>query len=222
MPFTMTHLHTAKNIYRMCPENISDLSQFYLGTIAPDAVHNRENYISDYKKASHLLVGDEPWGMITNNDGWIENAVGFFDTHKNDENFDFIFGYCSHILTDAYNSINVWMPFKQKYHDEASKGYGGLYHLESNKIDIEIALNDRNKEDFWVYLEKSKSIDFNNIVFADEIDKQKENILNHWYKNKERQDLSSNKVVTIESTMKFIDEATVFVLSKLLPAIKMT
>jgi len=216
MPFTMTHLRISKNIYQLYSEKIKDLPQFYLGTIAPDVVHNRKNYISDYKKASHLLVGDEPWGMITNNDECIENVVNFFIAHKNnDEKFDFIFGYCIHILTDIYNNINVWTPFKQKYKDEASKGYGGLYHLESNKVDIQMALNDENKDDFWIYLEKSKSIDFNNIVFADEIDKQKENILLHWYKNKERQDLSSNKIVTIENTMKFIENATVFVVNKL-------
>ena len=215
MSFTMSHLYVAKNIYNIYSESIRDLAQFYLGTIAPDAVHNRENYISDYKKASHLIVGDEPWGKITKNDEWIENALNFFDKHKNSDDFDFIFGYCVHILTDAYNSIAVWTPFKQKYKEELLKGYGGLYHLESNTVDIELALKSENKDNFWVYLEKSKSISLDNIIFAEEIDKQKENILCHWYKDKEHQDLSSNKVVTIENTIKFIEDATAFVVNKL-------
>lgn len=66
MPFLMTHLHIAKNIYHRVPEAIKDLSQFYLGNIAPDAVHNRIGFTSEHKKASHLCVGNEGWGMVTN------------------------------------------------------------------------------------------------------------------------------------------------------------
>ena len=44
-----------------------------------------------------------------------------------------------------------------------------------------------------------------------EIEKQKDNILNQWYKGKEQQDLSANEAVTIESTMDFIKNAVDFV-----------
>ena len=216
MPFQMTHLHIAKNIHNLFPETTKDLSQFYLGTVAPDAVHNRAGYISDYKKASHLCVGDERWGMLTNNDEWIESVLEFLYKNKNSDNYNFILGYSCHVLSDIYNNIAVWTPFRLKYPDELTKGYGGLYHQESEKVEIELALREENKDNFWVHLEKAKSTSLNDIIFAEEIEKHKENILYNWYKDKEHQDISSNKLVTIESTMNFVEDATNFIVSKII------
>lgn len=56
MAFTMTHLIISKNISEIFDSHIKNLPQFYLGTIAPDTVHNRANYTSEYKKASHLIT----------------------------------------------------------------------------------------------------------------------------------------------------------------------
>ncbi len=225
MPFTMTHLYIAKNIYKFSNISIKDLSQFYLGTIAPDAVHNRANYKPEYKKLSHLYAGEEGWGKIANNDEWIENAINLLLNHRNSKNYDFILGYCVHILSDVYNNIAVWTPLKQKYqldynggfHQQESEklDYGRLYQQENEKIDIELALILDNKDDFWYYIEKSKAISLNDVIFEDEIEKQKENILYHWYKDKERQDISSNKLITIQSTMKFIEDASNFIIDKL-------
>lgn len=216
MPFQMTHLHIAKNIYQRFPETIKDLPQFYLGNIAPDAVHNRAGYISDYKKASHLCVGDERWGMLTNNDEWIESVSAYLYKNKSSDNYNFILGYCCHVLSDIYNNIAVWTPFRLEYPNELAKGYGGLYHQESGKVEIELALRGENKANFWVHLERAKSTNLGDIIFAEEIEKHKENILYNWYKNKEHPDISSNKLVTIESTMNFVEDATNFIASKII------
>ena len=208
MPFVMTHLCIAKNISGHFSDHINDLSQFYLGNIAPDAVHNREGYISDYKKASHLCVGDEKWGMITNNNEWIDNVLRFLGEYKNSMDHSFILGYCSHILSDIYNNIAVWTPFKQKYID---MGRGGLYHSESEKIDVNLALTLEGKDDFWRNLENSREIDVEKIIFADEIEEQKINILHRWFTDKELQDVSLNEVVTYDSTIQFINNASQFV-----------
>ena len=53
MPFAMTHLIISQNIAQRFANQIQGLPQFYLGGIAPDAVHNRANYHSDYKKTAH-------------------------------------------------------------------------------------------------------------------------------------------------------------------------
>lgn len=211
----MTHLHIAKNIHKHLPEAIKDLPQFFLGNVAPDAVHNRADYKSDYKKASHLCVGDARWGMLTENDDWTENVLKFLPDKRNSDNYDFILGYCCHILSDIYNNIAVWTPFRLKYPEELTKGYGGLYHQESARVDIELGLREKNKDDFWVHLEKAKPINLNNIIFSEEIEKHKENILYNLYKDKEHQDISSNKLITIESTMNFIEDATNFTVSKI-------
>lgn len=215
MPFQLTHLHIAKRLHQLRPNMIHDLSQFYLGAIAPDAVHIRVGYISDDKKKSHLCVGEERWGLITNNEEWIDNVLMFLDRYKNSDNYDFILGYSCHILSDIYNNIAVWTPFRLKYPDELLKGYGGLYHQESEKVEIELAIKDENQRDFWVYLENAEAISLEDLIFAEEIEKHKENILYNWFRGKQHQDMSSNALVTIESTMNFVEEATQFIISKM-------
>lgn len=83
-------------------------------------------------------------------------------------------------------------------------------------MEIELALAFENKDDFWVHLEKSIGVTLENIIFANEVEKHKENILYHWFKNKKHPDMLSNKIITIESTMKFIKDATCYVLDKLI------
>lgn len=213
MPFIMTHLIIAEGISNRFAKHIKDLPQFYLGNIAPDAVHNRENYISDYKKASHLCVGSEKWGMITNNDEWQDSVISFLYKHKESEDHDFILGYCCHLLADIYSNIALWIPFKKKYPRELEKEFGNLYHQESNAIDIQLALTYEKNDVFWSYIQKSVSVDLENIIFAPELDRQKEYVLNICYAGKSQQDNSSNKVVTYKSTMDFCQNAIVFVSS---------
>lgn len=114
MAFTMTHLIISKNISEIFAGYIGSLPQFYLGSVAPDAVHYREDYDSEYKKASHLNTSIERWGMMMDYDDWESNIIAFFNKHKKSENRDFIIGYCTHVLSDLYNTINVWTPFRIK------------------------------------------------------------------------------------------------------------
>jgi hypothetical protein len=215
MPFTMTHLCIANNISIKLSKHIDNLPQFYLGSISPDAVHNRTNYISEYKAASHLCLKGEIWGMVSGNDNWIKNVLQFLDKHKNTSNNSFLLGYCTHILSDIYNNITVWTPFREKNKNELKKGYGGLYHTESNKIDINFALTCPERSIFWSNIEQSKAIDFEHLIFANEIEEQKTKILYDWYSDKEIQEISSNKIITYEETLQFIENASVFVIDML-------
>ena len=209
----MTHLIISKNVSEIFKNQIESFPQFYLGSIAPDAVHNRANYVSEFKKASHLIAGTEKWGLITDNDEWESNIVTFLNKYNKSDNHDFILGYCSHVLSDMYNNINIWTPYRLKHADAFDKGYDNIHHHECNKIDIELALTYEGREDFWLHLANSNSVDMPGIIYAVEIDKQKDNILNSWYKDKERQDISSNKIRTLEGETDFIKKATGFVSS---------
>jgi len=211
MPYAMTHLIIADNVNKVLTKHIRNLPQFYLGNIAPDAVHYRANYISDYKKDSHLCGGDETWGMIINIDRWKNNVISFLNRHKYSENHDFIVGYCCHLLSDICQYTALWIPFKQKYADEIEKGIVDLMTKETNMIDIELALTHEKKDVFWSNIQQSVGINLASIVYAAEIEKQKDNFLNIWYADKERQDLTSNEIVTVEIIMNFIKNAVGFV-----------
>ena len=215
MPYTMTHLIIADKVSKVFSKHINNLPQFYLGNIAPDAVHNRANYVSDYKKDSHLCVGNEAWGMITNNDEWKNNVINFLNNHKNSENYDFILGYCCHLLSDIYQNTALWMPFKQKYSGDIDKGLGNLMMQETNMIDIELALTHERKDIFWSNIRQSAGVNLTGIIYASEIEKQKDNILNIWYGNKEQQNLTLNQVVTVDVITNLIKNAVDFVVLSL-------
>jgi len=102
------------------------------------------------------------------------------------------------------------MPFKQKHPKETwyQTGYGNLFHIETNMIDIELALSWGNKDFYWLNLEKSKGVDLDGLVYAKEVDMQRDVTLHRWYADKGRQDIKSNKHVTYELTMDFIKNAT--------------
>ena len=211
MPYTMTHLIIADKVSNVFSRHISNLPQFYLGNIAPDAVHNRANFTYDYKKDSHLCIGNEAWGKITDVDGWKNNAVSFLNNHKNSENHDFILGYCCHILSDICQYVALWTPFKQKYAGEIEKGIDKLLLHETIMIDIELALTHEKRDVFWSNIRQSAGIDLPGIIYAAEIEKQKDNILHIWYADKAQQDLTLNQVVTVEIIMDFIENAVDFV-----------
>ena len=209
MPYTMTHLIIADKLSEKFKDHIKNTPQFYLGNIAPDAVHNRSNYTSDHKRASHLCVGEEKWGMITNNDEWKNNVINFLDYHKNSDNRDFIIGYGCHIVADIYQNIALWTPFRQRY--ATDRGITDLMMRETNMIDIELALTHEKRDVFWLNIQKSVGVDIEGIIYAAEIEKQKNNILNIWYADKTRQEITSNKIVTMDIIMDFIKNAVDFV-----------
>ena len=213
MPFIMTHLIIAKNLSEIYADQIKDIPQFYLGSAAPDAVHNRANYRSDYKKTSHLCVGEERWGYVTNNDEWEANIIAFMTNRIKSADRDFILGYCAHTLADLYNNVHSWTPFRLKYPDEAAKGYDNLHHRESELVDIELGLTYPGRDDFQRLLMASRSVDLPDIVYAEEIDKQRDLILNNWYVGKERPDVSRNMHVTCDSMEEFIKNATGYIVS---------
>ena len=172
----MTHLIVAKNIIDKI-NIVHDLPQFFLGAVAPDAVHYRAGYVSDFKKASHLCVGSEKWGVMTNYGEWADSVITFYNKYKGAEQYDFILGYCAHILTDIYNAEHVWNPFRLEHPEVMSQGYGDLYHTESGGIDKELALTWKDSGYFWQNLAKSRGVDLPGVICADEIEKQKDNIL---------------------------------------------
>jgi len=212
MPFPMIHLHIANKIATAHPELIKSPAQFYLGTLAPDSVHMREEFIANEKKVTHLCTSDENWGEITKNDEWIDNVISFWHEHKHSDNSCFALGYCVHILSDIYGNIHIWTPFKQKMKLEMKDYYGGVHHNRQASVDFKLAHEFVYKEEIWSLLEKSEALTLPNIVFADDIEKQKRRILCEQYKDitddKRSIDETSyqNALTQIENTTKFISQ----------------
>ncbi|MDE7298671.1 MAG: zinc dependent phospholipase C family protein [Lachnospiraceae bacterium] len=102
----MMHLLIADKIYTEKFSFIHSYSDFLLGSIAPDAVHVKENYTRELKDISHYRFNSK-------------SRISYFDTFFNEyytaENKDFVAGYLVHLLSDMiwYHSIRV--PFKEEF-----------------------------------------------------------------------------------------------------------
>lgn len=203
MPFAMTHLNIAYNIISSTPQ-IKKPCDFMLGAIAPDSVHFIENYNSNIKKKSHLCVGDEKWGRITNNQEWLSNVLDFLQQNKHTENIDFIYGYCSHILADIENNTKIWTPFLLENKETLKNGRGSRYHQESYDMDYELYLLNPQQKIIWEMLEEATCYDIPNVVGGDEINKMKQDTLHSRFFNRQSVDLSMNKYVTLSGIQEFI------------------
>lgn len=90
MPTSMFHLNVSKKIAEKYPQY--DTSNFYIGTIAPDAVNvngfaDKPIRWSAHKRAKNL-------------DEWKNNIIEFYNEEKNNFNKEYLLGYIVHVLTD--------------------------------------------------------------------------------------------------------------------------
>lgn len=113
MANSIAHLAVAKKVLEARPELVSLKYNYYLGTIAPDAIESKEGALRDDKKLVHLRMGisDNDWlrpdkMAIFNRrmeDFIRESIIEEDDTHHR----DFSIGYLVHLLTDKINHATV-------------------------------------------------------------------------------------------------------------------
>lgn len=106
MAQTMMHLLITDKIYTEKSSSIHSYGDFLLGSIAPDAVHVKENYTREIKDISHYKFDSK---------SHISYFDTFFDEYYTSENKDFVVGYLVHLLSDMiwYHSVRV--PFKEEF-----------------------------------------------------------------------------------------------------------
>ncbi len=206
MPFPMVHLSIAKHILRVA-SHIKKPCQFLLGSIAPDSVHFRPDFESDMKKESHLAVGDERWGWVTDNSGWKENVLRFYELMKGSDDPDFILGYCAHVLADIKHNVEIWTPFRLEHEHELISGQGSALHREAVEVDFELYRTFPERHEVWALLEQAQAIDIPGIVRASDIERARSHLLHKQYLGRKSVDTSAYKFVTVENMTDFIAEA---------------
>jgi hypothetical protein len=203
MPFAMSHLCIALNILNRSVE-ISNPSNFMLGCLAPDSIHFRPDYKSYMKKITHLCVGDEKWGEISNNSEWIENIMSLHAKYKGSEYRDFAFGYCAHILSDISWNKLYWIPYRLAHANEIWTN-GSAMHRDCNEFDLKLFENCKDIKDIWTYLDNAKAIDLPDLVTSEEIDKMRMHLMNMRYQERKSDPSYMGEQVTFNNILDFID-----------------
>jgi len=105
MPGLITHLEIANNIGKKLKTGIiKNRALFYIGSIAPDAVHSKEDYQRIHKKKSHLRqeIADVDFNNISNLELFYSRVEKFINNNifKESKFNDLYKGYVVHLLTD--------------------------------------------------------------------------------------------------------------------------
>lgn len=113
MANTIAHLAVAQKVLEARPELVSLKFNYYLGTIAPDAIDSKVGALRDDKKLVHLRTG------ISDNDWLHPDKMLIFDQRikkfiqesiieeDDPHHRDFSVGYLVHLLTDKVNHATV-------------------------------------------------------------------------------------------------------------------
>jgi hypothetical protein len=208
MAYPMSHLYVAKHTNEG-KLNINNLSQYYLGTLAPDSFHFNDNNNRELKKISHLYNFLDKKNEESFLLEWNNNVIRFFKINYTRESYEFIIGYCIHLITDIYYRKYIWKPFSEKYNVNKNSEYKKVYQEEHLINDYLIYKNEKYEEKIFPLIKRGESIDFCGIIAKDDLEKMKENILEKQYKDKKTTNDSINKIIKynwiMEHNTKIID-----------------
>lgn len=205
MAYQMIHMEVA---YRLLDKFdwIQEPADYMMGSIAPDSVHFYPEYNVHLKECSHLWNYGPRWGITVESEKWQANILDFWNMHKNDENKDFIAGYCVHVLTDRFNDLILWQPFREMVQSGAA--YEDIYKIYAKEAigsDRWLYQNSKNSPCIMELLAQSRTYSIPGCILKEEVDCQKQHILTAQYANLTPADTRDYRYCTEESILSFID-----------------
>jgi hypothetical protein len=208
----MSHLCIAADVLRRCPGVVRDVPVYFLGSLAPDAVHFRSGFRPAHKAVSHLCPDGETWGKVEDFDAWWDKVLAYY---RESEQTDFLRGYCVHILADVCNGPAFWVPFRQKVLDGTDTDYDHIYEdarvkqyqREHVEADIRLYHTFPQRAAVWAQLEKAVGVELPGLVTAEEVESIRENILYRQYAHSKAATSTEGVYVTDENTRDFLTGA---------------
>lgn len=207
----ITHMATAREILKLLPKNIVEKPDlFYLGNIAPDAVHARKEYDRSWKKHSHFRddIPDKYFHLPENYRIYHDRLVDFINDNKDREDgtLDFYRGYVTHIITDELYLLSVRMEFCMIMEQ---KGIG-----QNDRVFIESIIGDMVRNDMLLvnryegmneirdYVERAEALPVEGYISKYEMDYCRNWMIDeHFHKKHE---LLEPVYISYERTLEFI------------------
>ena len=162
MAHPIMHLLIADKIYYNRSSNIQSYGDFLLGSIAPDAVHEKENYTREIKDISH-------YRFDKNSD------ISHFDTFMGEyavpENRDFVLGYLVHLLSDMLWYHMVRVPFKEDFLSAPSQNMSKnqAYYADCDKL-AQVLFEEKNVARIIEAISSSKAYTLESLIDADDVE----------------------------------------------------
>jgi hypothetical protein len=128
MPYPMVHFAIASEL---CLRNPSP--SFLIGSIAPDAIHVRDNVTRKEKGITHLVCEDKfPSIKVLR-----ERCRYYLNLNDEVDWKDYVLGYFAHIYADIRWTETVYMNFEHEYRGEKEE-IRKVYNIESNQVEFDL------------------------------------------------------------------------------------
>lgn len=211
----ITHLVIAKEMLKLIPEGIIGKPElFYLGNLAPDAVHARQGYERAYKKHSHFRddIQEEDLRLPEDYKSYHDRLADFILSSRNREDglLDFYRGYVTHIITDELYVMSI--------REEFCKTMEQLGIGQYDKAFIDYIVGDMNRNDVLLVSRYEGMNEIRDIVENVEplavegyISKQEMNTCRDWMiyeRFHKKHELSEPTFISYERTLDFIHTAS--------------
>ncbi len=194
MPLPMVHLAIAHELMNHIPKDYNK-SEIYLGVLAPDAIHMRENFIRTFKYKTHLCYGRE--GNVI--DKLLEAGPRRMNAFK--------LGYGIHVLTDIIWLYNVYYPFKKVLGDLSKEEIDLIYYGENDQLDFLLYHDSLWREEVFGLIKDAKAPNDFPFLSDNEIEGWKHHIL-HWYDEGKSKHTGTINYLNKEAIQSFISDAT--------------
>lgn len=161
MAGVVTHLYIASVLLKKGVIRVERETDYYLGTIAPDAIMSKKNYQRDDKKISHLRenISSDRWYQDKYKDLFNSRMTEFYNSYVSNKSNDFALGYFVHLLTDQAfhysfrDDIVKTLKYKKLPYEGVALRDAIIHELDT----LDYTLLDENK---WIYdlLENTRNI----------------------------------------------------------------
>lgn len=198
MPLPMIHLCTAVKINSL---KCSKSPEFYLGSIAPDAVHMRPGFVRDDKVKSHCNAREiAAIGKLEPLCEKIEKSVG--------KEQEFLLGYLVHILTDLFWENTILKTYEKRYEADLAplQDRRMAYYNDTDQLDFAFYEKESWRPGIWELLGQATVFSLEGAVSSEEVAAWKSRTLN-WYHRGKSQHTNPIKYISYEELEAFAGSA---------------
>jgi hypothetical protein len=216
MPLPMVHLSVARRLVERYGSPSSPA--FYLGSIAPDAIHKRAGTGRADKFDVHLvgkdgLDRDRLRALLSRSargaDGKAGDlAVGYAA--------DMAAGYVGHVLTDVFWREDLVLPFRARHEERLLRNemsvaeLRALYYAECDKVDLELYDRQPWRPEVWDLLRAAQARDLEGLLSADEIAGWRDRVLSWFDANRHKANYTL-QFLTLDRALTFVADAATYV-----------
>ncbi len=222
MAGVITHMVVAREIAKRLPKGtIQDMGMFYLGNLAPDAIHAREGYIREFKKHTHLRddIPDKDFESEINRNIFHSRVKEFILNYRNREGglLDLYRGYICHILTDELFVLNCRKDFCIQMEKQGVVQSDPIFFeyivADMNRNDIMLIKNYEGSSEIKATLEQARVYPVIDYITEKEMQISKDWLLfQHFYIKSEEQ---PPRIISYESIIKFVHMAAEDIVKRL-------